>query len=121
MARAAGRERRGCGGRIVTLSDLARGQGPARYKGYLPYSSPAGVRRAEARALELAQDQIWSTRSHRPHLRAGHLRRKFASVERATPLGRWAAPGEIAKTILALIESDLLRETIRVDGGRHVS
>jgi len=42
-------------------------------------------------------------------------------VEHATPLGRWGGPDEIAKAVLALIDSDFITgETIRVDGGRHV-
>jgi NAD(P)-dependent dehydrogenase (short-subunit alcohol dehydrogenase family) len=43
------------------------------------------------------------------------------AVEDATPLGRWGGEKEIAKAVLALIESDFITgETIRVDGGRHV-
>jgi NAD(P)-dependent dehydrogenase (short-subunit alcohol dehydrogenase family) len=42
-------------------------------------------------------------------------------VERATPLGRWGGEMEIAKAVLALVETDFITgETIRVDGGRHV-
>ena len=36
-------------------------------------------------------------------------------------LGRWGGEIEIAKAILALVESDFITgETIRVDGGRHL-
>jgi NAD(P)-dependent dehydrogenase (short-subunit alcohol dehydrogenase family) len=46
---------------------------------------------------------------------------EFAQVERATPLGRWGGEMEIAKAVLALIDTDFMTgETIRVDGGRHV-
>jgi NAD(P)-dependent dehydrogenase (short-subunit alcohol dehydrogenase family) len=42
-------------------------------------------------------------------------------VERATPLGRWGGEEEIAKAVVALVQSDFITgETIRVDGGRHV-
>ena len=42
-------------------------------------------------------------------------------MERATPLGRWGGEIEIAKAVLALVESDFITgETIRVDGGRHL-
>ena len=42
-------------------------------------------------------------------------------MEEATPLGRWSGEFEIAKTILALLDSDFITgETIRVDGGRHL-
>ncbi len=44
------------------------------------------------------------------------------AVERATPLGRWGGEEEIAKAVVALVESDFITgETIRVDGGRHLS
>ena len=46
---------------------------------------------------------------------------ELAQVERATPLGRWGGEIEIAKIVLALVESDFVTgETIRVDGGRHL-
>jgi NAD(P)-dependent dehydrogenase (short-subunit alcohol dehydrogenase family) len=46
---------------------------------------------------------------------------EIAAVEDATPLGRWGGEGEIAKAVLALLDSDFITgETIRVDGGRHV-
>jgi NAD(P)-dependent dehydrogenase (short-subunit alcohol dehydrogenase family) len=42
-------------------------------------------------------------------------------VERATPLGRWGGEIEVAKAVIALVESDFITgETIRVDGGRHI-
>jgi NAD(P)-dependent dehydrogenase (short-subunit alcohol dehydrogenase family) len=45
----------------------------------------------------------------------------MAEVERATPLGRWGGPLEIAKVVLAFLDSDFITgETVRVDGGRHV-
>jgi NAD(P)-dependent dehydrogenase (short-subunit alcohol dehydrogenase family) len=43
-------------------------------------------------------------------------------VEHATPLGHWGGAEEVAKVVLAFIDSDFITgETIRVDGGRHVS
>jgi NAD(P)-dependent dehydrogenase (short-subunit alcohol dehydrogenase family) len=46
---------------------------------------------------------------------------EVVNVERATPLGRWGGEMEIAKAVLALIDSDFITgETIRVDGGRHL-
>ena len=45
----------------------------------------------------------------------------MASIYSPTPLGRWGGELEIAKTVLALVDSDFITgETIRVDGGRHV-
>ena len=44
-----------------------------------------------------------------------------ARVERAMPLGRWGGEIEIAKAVLALVDTDFMTgETIRVDGGRHL-
>jgi NAD(P)-dependent dehydrogenase (short-subunit alcohol dehydrogenase family) len=43
------------------------------------------------------------------------------AVEDATPLGRWGGETEVAKTVLALLDSDFITgETVRVDGGRHI-
>ncbi len=43
------------------------------------------------------------------------------AVEKATPLGQWGGGEEIAKAVVALIDSDFITgETIRVDGGRHI-
>ena len=48
-------------------------------------------------------------------------RGEVEAVERATPLGRWGGEEEIAKAVIALLESDFVTgETIRVDGGRHL-
>ena len=47
---------------------------------------------------------------------------EVAAVAHATPVGRWGGENEIAKAVLALIETDFITgETIRVDGGRHVA
>jgi NAD(P)-dependent dehydrogenase (short-subunit alcohol dehydrogenase family) len=113
------------GGRIVNFSDwLAVSERP-RYKGYLAYyvAKKAVIGLTEALALELAEDQILVNAIAPgpilapPDLGAGD----FEAVEKATPLGRWGGGGEIAKAVIALIESDFITgEVIRVDGGRHV-
>ncbi len=42
-------------------------------------------------------------------------------MARQTPLARWGGEEEIAKAVLALVESDFITgETIRIDGGRHL-
>jgi NAD(P)-dependent dehydrogenase (short-subunit alcohol dehydrogenase family) len=77
----------------------------------------------EALALELAADQILVNAVAPGPIVAppGTSAADSAAVERATPLGRWGGEMEIAKAVLALIESDFITgETIRVDGGRHV-
>jgi NAD(P)-dependent dehydrogenase (short-subunit alcohol dehydrogenase family) len=113
------------GGRIINFSDWTAKSGRPRYEGFLPYYvAKAGViALTDALALELAGDQIlvnaiapgpivppqWTTDAERK------------AVERATPLGRWGGEHEIAKAILALLDSDFITgETIRVDGGRHL-
>ena len=113
------------GGRIINFSDWVARSGRPRYVGYLPYYvAKAGVvALTEALALELASDQILVNAIAPGPIVApeGTTDEEFAMVERATPLGRWGGEIEIAKMVLALVESDFVTgETIRVDGGRHV-
>lgn len=117
--------RRSRGGRIVNFSDWVARSGRPRYLGYLPYYvAKAGViALTEALALELAADQILVNAVAPGPIVAppGTSAEDSAAVERATPLGRWGGETEIAKVVLALIESDFITgETIRVDGGRHI-
>ena len=117
--------RRGAGGRIINFSDWVARSGRPRYVGYLPYYvAKAGViALTEALALELAADRILVNAIAPGPIVAppGTSAADSAAVERATPLGRWGGEMEIAKTVLALVESDFITgETIRVDGGRHV-
>ena len=113
------------GGRIINFSDWVARSGRPRYAGYLTYYvAKAGVvALTEALALELAADQILVNAIAPGPIVApeGTSDEEFAKVERATPLGRWGGEIEIAKTVMALIDSDFITgETIRVDGGRHV-
>jgi NAD(P)-dependent dehydrogenase (short-subunit alcohol dehydrogenase family) len=113
------------GGRIVNCSDWVAASGRPRYLGYLPYYvAKAGViALTEALALELAGDQILVNAIAPGPIVApdGTSDEEFRAVERATPLGRWGGETEIAKAVLALVESDFTTgETIRVDGGRHL-
>jgi len=117
--------RRSGGGRIVNFSDWVARSGRPRYRGYLPYYvAKAGViALTEALALELASDQILVNAIAPGPIVAppGTSAADSAAVEQATPLGRWGGEIEIAKTVVALVESDFITgETIRVDGGRHV-
>lgn len=117
--------RRVRGGRIVNLSDWVARSGRPRYTGYLAYYvAKAGViALTEALALELASDQILVNAVAPGPIVApdGISDDEFAQVERATPLGRWGGEVEIAKAVLAFIDSDFITgETIRVDGGRHL-
>lgn len=114
------------GGRIVTVSDWVAKSGRPRYPGYLTYYvAKAGIiALTEALALECAPDQILvNCVAPGPIVAPVDVSdTEFAAVERATPLGHWGGEQEIAKAVLALVESDFITgETIRVDGGRHLS
>ena len=117
--------RRVRGGRIINFSDWVARSGRPRYRGFLTYYvAKAGViALTEALALELGPEQILVNAIAPGPIAAppGTSDEVFAEVERATPLGRWGGEIEVAKTVLALVESDFITgETIRVDGGRHV-
>jgi NAD(P)-dependent dehydrogenase (short-subunit alcohol dehydrogenase family) len=112
-------------GRIVNFSDWVAASGRPRYLGFLPYYvAKAGVKAlTEALALELATDQILVNAIAPGPIVAppGTTDDEHSAVEQATPLGRWGGEQEIAKAVLALLDSDFITgETIRVDGGRHV-
>ena len=118
--------RRSGGGRIVNFCDWVAASGGPRYKGYVAYYvAKAGVKAlTEALALELASDRILVNAIAPGPILAppGTTDEERDLVARATPLGQWGGPGEIAKAVLALIDSDFITgETIRVDGGRHLS
>jgi NAD(P)-dependent dehydrogenase (short-subunit alcohol dehydrogenase family) len=117
--------RRTGGGRIINFTDWVAASGRPRYKGYLPYYvAKAGVKAlTEALALELAADHILvNAIAPGPVLAPDDLtEEQRRAVEAATPLGRWGGAVEIAKAVLALIDSDFITgETVRVDGGRHL-
>jgi NAD(P)-dependent dehydrogenase (short-subunit alcohol dehydrogenase family) len=113
------------GGRIINFSDWVARSGRPRYPGYLPYyvAKAAVIALTEGLALELAPDQILVNAIAPGPIIApeGTSDAEFAAVERATPLGRWGGELEIAKAVLAIVDSDFMTgETIRIDGGRHV-
>jgi NAD(P)-dependent dehydrogenase (short-subunit alcohol dehydrogenase family) len=113
------------GGRIINFADWVAASGRPRYRGYVAYYvGKAGVKAlTEALALELAADNILvNAIAPGPVLAPEDLSEESRrSVEESTPLKRWGGAEEIAKTVLALIDSDFVTgETIRVDGGRHV-
>ena len=117
--------RRQGGGRIVNFSDWLARSGRPRYPGYLPYYvAKAGVMAlTEALALEVAGDNILvNAVAPGPILAPPDTSDdESKAVERATPLGRWGGEGEIAKAVLAFLDSDFITgETVRVDGGRHL-
>lgn len=117
--------RRAGGGRIVNVSDWLPVSGRPRYTGYTPYyASKAAVKAlTESLALELAPDVLVNAVAPGPILPPpGLTPEEDAAVLRETPLGRWGGAEEIAKAVLFLIETDFITgESIRVDGGRHLS
>jgi NAD(P)-dependent dehydrogenase (short-subunit alcohol dehydrogenase family) len=117
--------RRQGGGRIITFSDWLAVSDRPRYAGYLPYyvAKKAVMGLTEALALELAGDRILvNSIAPGPILAPPTVSdEELEAVEKATPLGQWGGGGEIAKVVVALIDSDFITgETIRVDGGRHI-
>jgi NAD(P)-dependent dehydrogenase (short-subunit alcohol dehydrogenase family) len=113
------------GGRIVNFSDWVARSGRPRYLGYVPYyvAKTGVIALTEALALELAPDNILvNAIAPGPILPPAEITSaEVEAVEEATPLKRWGGEPEIAKAVLALIDSDFITgETIRVDGGRHV-
>jgi NAD(P)-dependent dehydrogenase (short-subunit alcohol dehydrogenase family) len=117
--------RKGGGGRIINFADWVAKSGRPRYYGYAPYyvAKAAVIAVTEALALELAKDQILVNAIAPGPIVAppGTTAEEIEKIEQATPLGRWGGEREIAKAVLALIDSDFITgETIRVDGGRHV-
>ena len=118
--------RRTGGGRIINFADWVAASARPRYKGYLAYYVAKAAVKAfgEALALEVAADQILvNTIAPGPILAPPETTdEESAAVVRATPLGRWGGADEIVKAVLALVDSDFITgETVRVDGGRHLS
>jgi NAD(P)-dependent dehydrogenase (short-subunit alcohol dehydrogenase family) len=113
------------GGRIVNFGDWVARSGRPRYLGFVPYyvAKAGAIALTEALALELAADNILVNAIAPGPIVAppGTSDDEARTVEQATPLGRWGGEIEIAKAVLALVESDFITgETIRVDGGRHL-
>jgi NAD(P)-dependent dehydrogenase (short-subunit alcohol dehydrogenase family) len=113
------------GGRIINFADWVARSGRPRYAGFVPYYvAKAGVvALTEALALELASDKILVNAIAPGPILAPPATsdEEMRAVEDATPLGHWGGESEIAKAVVALIDSDFITgETIRVDGGRHL-
>lgn len=113
------------GGRIVNFTDWVAASRRPRYEGYLPYyvAKMGVIALTEALALELARDHILvNAVAPGPILAPPDLTdEENAAIERATPVGRWGGPDEIAKAVLLLVDTDFVTgEVIRVDGGRHL-
>jgi len=123
-AHAAAPHMRAQGGRIINFSDWLAASGRPAYRDYVAYYvAKAGVKAlTEALALELAPAILVNAIAPGPILPPPDLSdEEQQEVADATPVGRWGGELEIARAVLALIETDFVTgETIRVDGGRHV-
>jgi NAD(P)-dependent dehydrogenase (short-subunit alcohol dehydrogenase family) len=117
--------RKAGGGRIVHFADWLARSGRPSYRGFVPYyvAKAGTIALTEALALELARDQILVNAIAPgpivppPEMDPAEVR----EVADATPVGRWGGALEIARAVVALVESDFITgETVRVDGGRHV-
>ena len=105
---------------------MGRGKRSSPVPGYLAYyvAKKAVIGLTEALALELASSDILVNAIAPGPILAptGSTSEETAAVEAATPVGRWGGEIEIAKAVRFCLESDFMTgETIRVDGGRHVS
>jgi len=111
-------------GRIVNFTDWLAVSGRPRYHGYTPYytakAAVAGL--TETLALELAPEVLVNAIAPGPILPpAGMGEDETRRVIAETPLRRWGGPGEIARAVLFLVETDFVTgECLRVDGGRHL-
>ena len=112
------------GGRIVNFSDWLAASGRPGYKDFVSYYvAKAGMKAlTEALALQLAPGVLVNAIAPGPILPPPDLtEEENREVAAATPLGRWGGELEIAKAVIALIETGFITgETIRVDGGRHL-
>jgi 3-oxoacyl-[acyl-carrier protein] reductase len=113
-------------GRIVNFADWVAASRRPRYTGYVGYyvAKSGVIALTEALALEVARDGILvNAIAPGPILAPPDITEDEArEVEAATPLGRWGGEMEIAMAVLALVETSFITgETLRVDGGRHLS
>jgi NAD(P)-dependent dehydrogenase (short-subunit alcohol dehydrogenase family) len=113
------------GGRIINFADWVSRSGRPAFTGFAAHytSKAAVIALTEALALELAADQILvNAVAPGPILpSAGMSDEDIRATAEAIPVKRWGGEIEVARTVLALIESDFITgETIRVDGGRHL-
>ena len=123
-AQAAAPHMRTDGGRIVNFADWLAASGRPAYRDFVAYYvAKAGVKAlTEALALQLAPHILVNAIAPGPILAPPDMTEaERQEVADATPLRRWGGEVEIAKAVLALIETDFITgETVRVDGGRHV-
>jgi NAD(P)-dependent dehydrogenase (short-subunit alcohol dehydrogenase family) len=112
------------GGRIINFTDWLPASRRPRYRNLLPYyvAKSGLIGLTESLALELAPTILVNAIAPGPILKPpGFTAAQDRAVRRATPLGRWGGPEEIARAVLFLVETRFVTgETLRVDGGRHL-
>lgn len=113
-------------GRIIFFVDSEADCGRPRHTGYLPYfvAKSGVIALSKALALELAADNILvNAVALGPILPSdGSSAEENDLTARATPVGRWGGPLEVAKAVVSLVESEFITgEVIRIDGGRHLA
>src|SRR4029450_6828614 len=109
--------RKGGGGRIVNFADWLAASGRPGYPGFTAYyvAKAAVIALTEALALGRAGDQIvLKAIAPGPIMAPPDLNEEeLREVAAATPLGRWGGEIEIAKAVVALIETEFITgETI---------
>jgi NAD(P)-dependent dehydrogenase (short-subunit alcohol dehydrogenase family) len=116
--------RRGGGGRVVNFSDWMPAGGRPRYRDRPAYYVAKAAVKAvtEMLALELAPDILVNAVAPGPVLPPADMPpEERDEVARQTPLRRWGGPGEVARAVVFLLQTDFITgECLRVDGGRHL-
>jgi NAD(P)-dependent dehydrogenase (short-subunit alcohol dehydrogenase family) len=124
-AQAAARQMRVNGGRIINFADWLSASGRPGYRDYVSHYVAKAAMKAftEALALELAPHILVNAIAPGPILpSAGQTDQDIQAAIEVIPLRRWGGEAEVAKAVLMLIETDFMTgETVRVDGGRHLS
>jgi hypothetical protein len=108
------------GARIINFADWLPVSGRPRYRHFVPYysSKAADIALTESLALQLAPEILVNAIAPGPILEPpGLTPEESMEVIKATPLRQWGGAGEIAKTVLFLVDSDFITgECIRVGG-----
>jgi NAD(P)-dependent dehydrogenase (short-subunit alcohol dehydrogenase family) len=113
-------------GHIINFSDWVAATGRPNVKGYMAYyvAKTGVIGLTQALALELAAYQILvNAIAPGPIAPSAHTSEaRIAREARAVPLGRWGGETQIAAAVVGLLRNDFVSgETLRVDGGRHLT
>jgi NAD(P)-dependent dehydrogenase (short-subunit alcohol dehydrogenase family) len=124
-AQAAARHMAADGGRIINFADWLSASSRPGFRDYLSHYVAKAAMKAltEALALELAPGILVNAIAPGPILPSpDQTEQDIKATAEITPLRRWGGEAEVAKVVVMLIETDFMTgETVRVDGGRHLS